>query len=74
LPHAVVLPIAYVAEAWSRLSGRDTRISIESVRMARKRMFFSSAKAERELGYRYRPSAAAFADALGWFRERGALR
>jgi dihydroflavonol-4-reductase len=74
LPHAVVLPIAYVAEAWSRLSGRDARISIESVRMARKRMFFSSAKAERELGYRYRPSAAAFADALGWFRERGALR
>jgi dihydroflavonol-4-reductase len=74
LPHAVVLPIAVLAEAWSRLSGRDTRISLESVRMARKRMFFSSAKAEREIGYRYRPAAAAFADALGWFRERGALR
>ena len=41
--------------------------------MARKRMFFSSDKAVRELGYRWRPPGEAFADALRWFREQGCL-
>jgi hypothetical protein len=50
LPYAAVLPIAYVAEALSRVSGRAGRITLEGVRMSRKRMFFSSAKAQRELG------------------------
>src|SRR6202451_614578 len=48
LPYAAVLPIAYVAEALSRLSGRSGRVTLEGVRMARKRMFFSSARAQRE--------------------------
>jgi dihydroflavonol-4-reductase len=74
LPYAAVLPIAYLAEAWSRVSGRSGRITLEGVRLARKRMFFSSAKAARELGYRWRPPAEAFEDALRWFREHGLLR
>jgi dihydroflavonol-4-reductase len=41
--------------------------------MSRKRMFFSSAKAMRELGYSFRPPAQAFDDAVRWFRERGLL-
>jgi dihydroflavonol-4-reductase len=73
LPHAAVLPIAYVAETYARLTQRSTRITVEGVRMARKRMFFSSAKAARELGYRARPVASAFADAVHWFRENGYL-
>jgi dihydroflavonol-4-reductase len=36
-------------------------------------MYFSSEKAARELGYRYRPAALAFADALEWFRAEGYL-
>jgi dihydroflavonol-4-reductase len=36
-------------------------------------MFFSSAKAVRELGYQWRPPVAAFDDAVRWFRERGLL-
>jgi len=47
---------------------------LEGVRLARKRMFFSSAKAASELGYRWRPPAAAFDDAVNWFRERALLR
>jgi dihydroflavonol-4-reductase len=43
------------------------------VRMARKRMFFSSDKAARELGYRWRPPTQAFEDAVLWFREQGLL-
>jgi dihydroflavonol-4-reductase len=73
LPYGVVLPIAYLAEGYARLSGRSGRITLEGVRMSRKRMFFSSAKAVRELGYRWRPPAEAFADAIRWFRERGEL-
>ena len=74
LPHGLVLPIAYVAEGIARLSGRPTRVTVESVRMARKRMYFSSEKAERELGYRFRPARLAFQDALAWFREAGYLQ
>jgi dihydroflavonol-4-reductase len=74
LPHAAVLPVAYVSELYARLTGRPTRVTVEGVRMARKRMFFSSAKAVRELGYRWRPPSEAFADALRWFRSNGYLK
>ena len=74
LPSGVVMPIAYVAEAFARVTGRSTRITVEGVRMARKRMFFSSAKAARELGYQWRPPTLAFADAIEWFRQQGLLR
>lgn len=73
LPHGLVLPLAYVAEGYSRLSGRPTRVTVEGVRMSRKRMYFSSAKAARELGYRWRPPQEAFVDAIRWFRENGYL-
>jgi dihydroflavonol-4-reductase len=73
LPAGVVMPFAYVAEAMARVTGRSTRITVEGVRMARKRMFFSSAKATRELGYRWRAPKQAFADAIAWFREQGSL-
>ena len=73
LPHAAVLPVAYVAELYARLTGRPTRVTVEGVRMSRKHMFFSSDKAVRELGYGWRPPAEAFADALRWFREHGYL-
>ena len=74
LPSAVVMPIAYVAEAVARVTGRPTRVTVEGVRMARKLMFFSSAKAARELGYQWRPPTQAFADAIEWFREQGLLQ
>jgi len=74
LPSGVVMPIAYVAEAVARVTGRSTRITVEGVRMARKRMFFSSGKAARELGYQWRPPVQAFADAIAWFREEGLLQ
>jgi dihydroflavonol-4-reductase len=73
LPYAVVLPVAYLAEAFAWVSGRSGRVTLEGVRMSRKRMFFSSARAAAELGYRWRPPLQAFEDALRWFRERGAL-
>ena len=74
LPRAPLLPAAYVAEIVARLSGGSTRLTVEGLRMARKRMFFSSARAQRELGYRWRPPQQAFADALEWARGQGLLR
>jgi dihydroflavonol-4-reductase len=74
LPYGLVLPIAYVAEGFARLTGRSGRITLEGVRMSRKKMFFSSAKAARELGYRWRPPVQAFEDAIRWFRDNGLLR
>jgi dihydroflavonol-4-reductase len=73
LPYAAVLPVAYLAEGFARITGRSGRVTLEGVRMSRKRMFFSSEKARRELGYRWRPPLAAFEDAMRWFRERGVL-
>jgi dihydroflavonol-4-reductase len=41
--------------------------------MARKRMFFSSDKARRDLGYQWRPPAEALRDAIAWLRAQGSL-
>jgi dihydroflavonol-4-reductase len=73
LPHGLVLPLAAVSEAAARLTGGTPRVSLDSVRMAGKRMYFTSAKAARELGYRWRAPGEAFADAMRWFREQGML-
>jgi dihydroflavonol-4-reductase len=73
LPHATVMPIAYLAEGFTRIFGGSSRISVEGVRMSRKRMYFSSAKAQRELGYSWRPPTVALADAVRWFAESGRL-
>jgi dihydroflavonol-4-reductase len=74
LPYGVVLPIAYLAEGIAKLSGRSGRITLEGVRMSRKRMYFSSAKAARDLGYTARPAVQAFEDAIRWFRGNGLLK
>jgi dihydroflavonol-4-reductase len=74
LPHAALVPLALVSEGFARMTGGSARVTLEGVRMARKRMYFWSDKAVRELGYRWRPPAAAFEDAVAWFRQQGVLR
>jgi dihydroflavonol-4-reductase len=74
LPRGVVMPIAYVAEGIARITGRPGRITVEGVRMSRKRMFFCSEKAKRELGYSWRAPTDALRDAITWLRAQGALR
>ncbi len=73
LPHGLILPFAWLAEGWARRSGREPFATVDGLRMARKRMWFSSAKAEAALGYRHRPGAAAIEDAVAWFRDHGYL-
>ena len=74
LPHAVLLPLAVGAETFARLTGTEARATVESVRMARKHMYYSSDKAVRELGYSWRAPTVAFQDAIAWFREQGLVR
>jgi dihydroflavonol-4-reductase len=54
-----------------RLLGREPRATIDAVRMGRKMMFVSSAKAERELGWRTLPVDAALRRSVEWFGNNG---
>ena len=74
LPRAPLFPIAYAAEAAARFTGKEPFITADGLKMAKHHMFFTSAKAERELGYRARPYAEGLADAVKWFRDAGYLR
>jgi dihydroflavonol-4-reductase len=50
---------------------RQPRASLDSVRMGRKKMFVSTSKAERELGWKVLPVDAALRRAVEWFRANG---
>jgi dihydroflavonol-4-reductase len=68
LPHGLVLPVAWISERIADVTGREPLATVDGVRMARKFMWFSSAKAVRELGYKARPARAGLVDAVAWFR------
>jgi dihydroflavonol-4-reductase len=74
LPRTLIYPIAYGAEAMARVTGREPFATVDGLRMAKYKMYFSSAKAERELGYRARPASEALADAYRWFLDAGYLQ
>jgi len=73
LPRAPLMPLAFAAERLAHFTGKEPLLTLDGLRMSRYRMFFTSAKAERELGYRSRPYQEGVADALGWFRTAGYL-
>jgi dihydroflavonol-4-reductase len=74
LPRRLIFPIAYAAEAAAYVTGREPFVTTTGLRLAKDRMFFTSAKAERELSYRARPYAEAVAAAIAWFRAHGYLK
>jgi dihydroflavonol-4-reductase len=74
VPLAVVRPLAHAAEGWARVSGREPFVTVDGVKLAGRKMFFTSERAERELGYRPRPAMEALHDAVAWFRASGLLR
>jgi dihydroflavonol-4-reductase len=73
LPRAPLYPLAWGAEAVARLTGREPFLAIDSLRMAKHHMYYSSARATRELGYAARPWREAVAEALAWFRAAGMI-
>ena len=74
VPRAPLFPLAWAAETFARVSGKEPFLTADALRMSRYRMFFSSEKARRELGYATRPYKEGLNDALAWFRDNGYLR
>jgi len=71
IPYGVALAVGGAATAWARLTGGEPKVPLDAVRMARKKMFVTSEKARRELGYAPRPVERAFRRAVEWFRSEG---
>jgi dihydroflavonol-4-reductase len=72
VPHMVAMTFAFLDETVTgRLRGREPRATVEAVRMGKKKMFASSVKAERELGFRILPVYTALRAAIDWFRAHG---
>ena len=71
LPVAALYPLALASEALARVAGIEPIVTRDILAMAKKKMFFSSAKAQAELGYAPRPAREAVADAVAWFRANG---
>lgn len=74
MPRGLLFPLASIAEAWAGRTGREPFLTRDGLRMSRYRMFFTSAKAVRELGYEARPHGDGLRDAIDWFRAQGMLR
>lgn len=74
LPLGPLRPLAELAELAGRLTGREPFLTRDALKMARQHMYFTSQKAQAELGYSARPHQEAIRDALDWFRAAGYLK
>ena len=73
LPRLPLFPVAYASECIAYFTGREPMATVDGLRMARHCMYYSSAKAERELFYAARPYKDALGDAVAWLRATGRL-
>lgn len=72
VPHGVAMAFAFFDENFTgRLRGKEPRATVEAVRMGKKKMYASSAKAERDLGFTVTPVYQALRAAIDWFRAHG---
>jgi dihydroflavonol-4-reductase len=72
VPYVVALATGVVDEVFTgRILGREPRATIDAVRMGKKKMFVSSAKAERDLGWKIIPVEGALRRAVEWFQSNG---
>jgi dihydroflavonol-4-reductase len=72
IPFAVAATYAFFEELITgRIRGKEPRATLEEVRMGRKKMFASSARAQQELGFRIAPVYPAMRAAIEWFRDHG---
>lgn len=73
VPRLPLFPLAYANQALARITGREPFLTVDSLKMAKHLMFFTSEKARAELGYQARPYASALEDAIAWFRGAGMI-
>jgi dihydroflavonol-4-reductase len=74
IPRGAVVPLAYATEALASFTGKEPMLTRDGLKMSKNKMFFSSEKAQRELGYTVRPYAEGVRDAIAWFRQAGYLK
>lgn len=73
IPLALAYPVAWGGEALARITGVPPLASLDEVRLAAHKMYFSSARAMRELDYRPRPAREAVRDSIEWFERHGRI-
>lgn len=72
VPYVLALATGVIDEmVTGRIRGKEPRATIDAVRMGRKKMFVTSAKAEQELGWKCMAVDTALRRAVDWFREKG---
>ncbi len=71
IPYAVAFAYGALNTGWANLTGRQPKVPLDAVRMARKKMFVSTARAREELGFTTGPVDGALARAVEWFRANG---
>ena len=70
IPHNLLLPFAYLSEMFARLFNKeDIMLTVDSLRMSKKKMFFSTEKAKNLLDYEPREAIKGIKDAIDWFKE-----
>ncbi|MDB9703763.1 NAD-dependent epimerase/dehydratase family protein [Rhodospirillales bacterium] len=74
IPRAPIYPLAFCAEQWCKIMGKgEPFATVDGLKMSKKKMYFSSKRAETELGYQHRSGRDALNDAVEWFRAQGYL-
>ncbi|MDC1214229.1 NAD-dependent epimerase/dehydratase family protein [Rhodospirillales bacterium] len=74
IPRAPIYPLAFCAEQWCKLTGKgEPFATVDGLKMSKKKMYFSSKRAETEIGYQHRSGRDALNDAVEWFRAQGYL-
>lgn len=71
LPTNLMLPVAWCMEKVATVTHKEPRATLDSIRMAKKMMFFTSEKAMKTLGYTFRPARYALEDAVTWYQNNG---
>ncbi len=71
VPYALAYATGLITTAWANLTGKPPLAPLEGVKMARKKMFVSAAKAKRELGFVPGSVDVALGRAIDWFRANG---
>src|SRR4029077_301491 len=71
IPYAVAYLAGVASTGWANGTGQEPRVPLDAVKMARKKVFVSSDKAKRELGFNPGPVDGALQRAVQWFRANG---
>lgn len=74
IPHGLALGVAYMNTAFSRLIGKEPQIPVEGVKIAQHMMFVDCTRAQRELGFKPGPVAAALERAVRWYEANGYMK